>query len=68
MILIPNYYDVVDGQLIDTPVDENAPYTIGQQRVSVKGNPNFGEIRTLMVGVKNGRPDSMSICSEVLVQ
>lgn len=63
--LIPNYYDVVDGQLIDTPVGENAPYTIGQQRVSVKGNPNFGEIRTLMVGVKNGRPDSMSICSEV---
>ena len=56
--LIPNYYEVVNGQLNETPVAENAPYTLGQQRVSVKGNPNFGEVRTLMVGIKNGRPDS----------
>ena len=63
--LIPNYYEVVNGQLNETPVAENAPYTLGQQRVSVKGNPNFGEVRTLMVGIKNGRQDSSSICPEV---
>ena len=63
--LIPNYYEVVNGQLNETPVAENAPYTLGQQRVSVKGNPNFGKVRTLMVGIKNGRPDSSSICPEV---
>ena len=35
-------------------VHEFQNYVAGQQRVAIKGNPNFGDIRTLMVGVKNG--------------
>ena len=67
------FYDVIDGKLVDTPVDEFAPYSIGQQRVTVRGNPNFGDIRTLMVGVKNSVEDAANdtppavspICAEV---
>lgn len=48
------FYDVSDGELSDTPVDEfGAVPAFGTQRVGIKGNPNFGDIRTLMVGVKN---------------
>ena len=48
------FYDVLDGELSDTPVAEfgSVPAS-GTQRVGIKGNPNFGDIRTLMVGVKN---------------
>jgi cell surface protein SprA len=50
----PTFYDVVDGELVDTPVpDPFTGYLAGQHRVAIKGNPNFGDIRTLMVGVKN---------------
>ena len=50
----PTFYDVIDGTLIDVPVsDPYAGYTPGQHRVAIKGNPNFGDIRTLMIGVKN---------------
>ncbi|MDO7173434.1 cell surface protein SprA [Mariniflexile sp. AS56] len=67
------FYDVVDGKLVDTPVDEFSEYTIGQHRVTIKGNPNFGDIRTLMVGVKNGiengfndaPPTASPVCAEV---
>ncbi|NNL15014.1 MAG: cell surface protein SprA [Flavobacteriaceae bacterium] len=34
-------------------VNEFDPHTLGELRLAVKGNPNFGDIRTLMVGVKN---------------
>lgn len=37
--------------------DENGVYwrdIDGQIRIGIKGNPNFGYVRTLMVGVKNG--------------
>ncbi|WP_299127397.1 cell surface protein SprA [uncultured Winogradskyella sp.] len=49
----PTFYDVINGELNTTPVLEFAPLPIGQQRVAIKGNPNFGNIRVLMVGVKN---------------
>jgi cell surface protein SprA len=59
----PVFYNVIDGELEDIPVDEFEPYTLSfnsaidespfEQRIAVKGNPNFGDIRTLMVGVKN---------------
>ena len=49
----PTFYDVVDGQLNETPVAEFSPLPTGQQRVAIKGNPNFGDVRVLMVGVKN---------------
>ncbi|WP_344727794.1 cell surface protein SprA [Corallibacter vietnamensis] len=47
------FYDVVNEVVSANSVNEYAPYVIGQQRVAIKGNPNFGDIRTLMVGVKN---------------
>ncbi len=59
------FYDVINDQLIDTPVAEFSPYQIGQQRVAIKGNPSFGDIRTLMLGIKNSRTDNISICSQV---
>ncbi|MFB9056236.1 cell surface protein SprA [Mariniflexile ostreae] len=60
----PTFYDVVDGQINETSVPEFSPYTIGQQRVAIKGNPNFGDIRSLMVGVKNTTSRN-DICGEV---
>ena len=60
----PTFYDVTDGQV--TEIDEFAPYTsLGQQRVAIKGNPNFGDIRVLMVGVKNPGNDGMNACGEI---
>ncbi|MCF6295236.1 MAG: cell surface protein SprA [Flavobacteriaceae bacterium] len=60
----PTFYDVIDGVLDENPVAEFSDYTIGQQRVAIKGNPNFGDVRVLMVGVKNAR-NGFNICTEV---
>lgn len=56
----PTYYNVIDGELSETALingdvlfDDVMHDGIKQQRVSIKGNPNFGDIRVLMVGVKN---------------
>ena len=48
-------------------VDAEAPYDMGRLRLGVKGNPSFGNIRLLMVGVKNGtRIDGVTdLCGEV---
>lgn len=48
-------------------VDAEAPYDMGKLRIGVKGNPSFGNIRLLMVGVKNGtREDGVTdLCGEV---
>ncbi|WP_084509729.1 cell surface protein SprA [Christiangramia portivictoriae] len=48
-------------------VDAEAPYDMGRLRIGVKGNPSFGNIRLLMVGVKNGtREDGVTdLCGEV---
>ncbi|WP_299333755.1 cell surface protein SprA [uncultured Psychroserpens sp.] len=59
----PTFYDVVGGQLNE--VAEFDPYTIGQQRIAIKGNPNFGEVRVLMVGVKNSGNSGMDACGEI---
>lgn len=63
----PTYYDVIDGVLNETPLtDPNSGYDQSDlQRVAIKGNPNFGDIRVLMVGVKNGRNDGINVCGEV---
>ncbi|MDB4752790.1 cell surface protein SprA [Winogradskyella sp.] len=61
----PTFYDVIDGVLNETSVDEFAPLQIGQQRVAIKGNPNFGDIRVLMVGLKNSGNTGMNACGEV---
>ncbi|WP_296382960.1 cell surface protein SprA [Winogradskyella sp.] len=67
----PTFYNVVDGQLNETAlVDGDVPFddvlgSVKQQRVAVKGNPNFGNIRVLMVGVKNSGSTTMNACGEV---
>tara|TARA_R110002111_G_scaffold49691_2_gene87429 strand:- start:10771 stop:18090 length:7320 start_codon:yes stop_codon:yes gene_type:complete len=67
----PTYYNVLDGQLNETPlVDGDVPFddvliSAKQQRIAVKGNPNFGNIRVLMVGVKNSGSTTMDACGEV---
>lgn len=48
----PTFYDVVGGQLNEV-ANPLLGHILGQQRIAIKGNPNFGDIRTLMVGVKN---------------
>ncbi|WP_188649584.1 T9SS outer membrane translocon Sov/SprA [Yeosuana aromativorans] len=75
----PTYYDVIDGVLNEEPlVDSNGfsdgfknypidPTSAGYkkvQRVAIKGNPNFGDIRTLMVGVKNAT-NRNDLCAKV---
>lgn len=60
----PTFYDVIDGTLSATSVDEFSPHTLGQQRIAIKGNPNFGDIRVLMVGVKSINPNN-NVCGEV---
>ena len=61
----PIFYDVFGDDLLIEPVDEFSEFEMGQHRVSIKGNPNFGDIRTLMVGVKNPRQDNMDVCGSV---
>ncbi|MFK7834244.1 MAG: cell surface protein SprA [Winogradskyella sp.] len=65
------FYNVVDGVLDENPLpDINQAYTnvqgTRQQRIAVKGNPNFGDIRVLMMGVKNGNAlmSGENICGE----
>ncbi|MFD2542539.1 cell surface protein SprA [Lacinutrix gracilariae] len=57
------FYDVIDGVLSDNPVSEFSDYIIGQQRVAIFGSPSFGDIRSLMVGVKNASDSDR--CGEV---
>ena len=45
------FYEVIDG--VVTEVDEFAPRTLGRNRIGIRGNPSFGSIRSMMVGVKN---------------
>ncbi|KFB01880.1 SprA protein [Mangrovimonas yunxiaonensis] len=54
----PTFYDVNGEGLSSMPVAEFAalPPAASRDRfhrVGIKGNPNFGDIRTLMIGVKN---------------
>ncbi len=59
----PSFYDVVGSELIPV-ADEYSGHVAGQQRIAIKGNPNFGAIRTLMVGVKNVSSDN-GVCGEI---
>lgn len=57
------YFDA-SAELIPDPA--NTPYNTGELRVGIKGNPSFGDVRVLMLGVKNGNPENDSdICGEV---
>ena len=44
-------------------VGSSDPFLVGETRVAIKGNPNFGDIRVLMVGVRNN--NSNNVCGEV---
>ncbi|GAA3556763.1 cell surface protein SprA [Snuella lapsa] len=59
----PTFYDVVNGEAVPV-ADPFEGYVSGQHRIAIKGNPNFGDIRTLMVGVKN-RTIRNNLCAEV---
>ena len=50
-----------------SPAEENDPYQLGELRIGIKGNPSFGNVRLLMLGVKNGSPrtSASDICGEV---
>ena len=70
----PTFYNVVDGVLNEsgfTNPDEVAYNDIEnsgkQQRIAIKGNPNFGDIRVLMIGVKNSNlaTTQQNVCGEV---
>src|SRR5690606_41562183 len=47
----PTFYNVIDDVLSENPVPEYSPHILGQERIGIIGKPNFGYIRTLMVGV-----------------
>nr|WP_242015572.1 cell surface protein SprA [Robertkochia marina] len=48
------------------PVPEFAPRQIGEQRIGIKGNPSIGNIRAVMVGVKNpSQTLGDDVCGEV---
>lgn len=63
----PTYYDIIDGELSDASVPEFPPLLEGiqNQRVAIKGNPNFGNVRVLMVGLKHSGQNRRSVCGEV---
>lgn len=48
-------------------IDAEAPYEMGKLRLGIKGNPSFGNIRLLMLGVKNGTSTNgvTDVCGEV---
>lgn len=45
------YYEIQNGEVVE--VSEFAPRTLGVHRIGIKGNPSFGSIRSMMVGIKN---------------
>ncbi|GLB51008.1 cell surface protein SprA [Neptunitalea chrysea] len=63
---------ISDGSLSDllfydedlNSVAEGAPYDTGEFRYGIKGNPSLGNIRVLMVGLKNPS-DTNTVCGEV---
>ena len=61
----PIYYDIIDGQLSDTSAPEFPAGGIANKRVAIKGNPNFGNIRVLMVGLKHSGKNKVPVCGEV---
>ena len=57
------YFDQNGDQLINP---QDTPYQSGSVRVGIKGNPSFGDVRTIMLGLKNGNPEpGRDVCGEV---
>ena len=49
------------------PISGDSPLATGSLRIGIKGSPSFGNVRTLMLGVKNGSSEAggREICGEV---
>ncbi|WOD42089.1 cell surface protein SprA [Hwangdonia lutea] len=62
--LDPTFYDVINGEAVPITGDQYSNYVAGQHRIGIKGNPNFGDVRTLMIGVKNAT-NRDDVCAEV---
>ena len=45
------YYEVENGEVVE--VSEFAPRSEGKIRIGIRGNPSLGNIRSMMVGIKN---------------
>ncbi|HLT33258.1 MAG TPA: cell surface protein SprA [Aquaticitalea sp.] len=58
---LPTYYNITENG--PQQIGSSDPFMIGETRVAIKGNPNFGDIRVLMVGVRNNT--SNDVCGEV---
>ncbi len=57
----PTYYNVTSDGVQEIGAGE--PFEVGETRVAIKGNPNFGDIRVLMVGIRNNSVSN--VCGEV---
>ncbi|MGB5942407.1 MAG: cell surface protein SprA [Leeuwenhoekiella sp.] len=56
------YFDS-GANLIVNP--RNTPYSTGELRIGIKGNPSFGDVRVLMLGLKNGNAQrANTVCGE----
>lgn len=56
------YFDE-EANLIADPA--GTPYESGKVRVGIKGNPSFGDVRLLMLGLKNGNDEGQNtVCAE----
>ncbi|RXG18572.1 protein involved in gliding motility SprA [Leeuwenhoekiella polynyae] len=56
------YFDQ-DGNVIADPA--STPYESGRVRVGIQGNPSFGDVRVLMLGLKNGNDEGRNtVCAE----
>ncbi|MFH4968527.1 cell surface protein SprA [Gaetbulibacter sp. M240] len=60
----PTFYDVVNGEPVPITGSQYTGYVAGQHRIAIKGNPNFGDVRSLMIGVKNATTRN-DVCGEV---
>ncbi|TXE06741.1 cell surface protein SprA [Gelidibacter salicanalis] len=59
---IPTLYNVTSaGPVLVSGADS---FEVGETRVAIKGNPNFGDVRVLMVGVKNNTT-ATNLCGKV---
>ena len=57
------YFDESGNQILNPA---NTPYESGAIRVGIKGNPSFGDVRTIMLGLKNGNGNGgRDVCGEV---
>ena len=56
------YFDEEGNPIVDPA---STPYETGKVRVGIQGNPSFGDVRVLMLGLKNGNDEGRgTVCAE----